>query len=49
MPAEPVALPMSWDWTGMQMFSFYTEDSNILAAGACAMAAAGQLPRHDLE
>ena len=25
--AEPIALPMSWDWGKEQMFIFYTEDS----------------------
>ena len=41
--AEPVALPMSWDWGKEQMFIFYTEDSNILSACICAMVAVGQL------
>ena len=27
--AEPIALPMSWDWGKEQMFIFYTEDSNL--------------------
>ena len=52
--AEPIALPMSWDWGKEQMFIFYTEDSNILSACICAMVAVGQLvhchllPDHDL-
>ena len=37
--AEPIALPMSWDWGKEQMFIFYTEDSNILSACICAMVA----------
>ena len=41
--AEPIALPMSWDWGKEQMFVFYTEDSNILSACICAMVAVGQL------
>ena len=41
--AEPIALPMSWDWCKEQMFIFYTEDSNILSACICAMVAVGQL------
>ena len=52
--AEPIALPMSWDWGHEGMFTFYTEDSNIFAAIVCAMVAVcqlvclftdGQLPR----
>ena len=39
--AEPIALPMSWDWGKEQMFIFYTEDSNILSACICAMVAVG--------
>ena len=41
--AEPIALPMSWDWGREQMFLFYTEDSNILAACICFMVALAQL------
>ena len=41
--AEPIALPMSWDWGKEQMFIFYTEDSNILSACICAMVSVGQL------
>ena len=41
--AEPIALPMSWDWGREQMFLFYTENFNIFAAAVCAMTAAGQL------
>ena len=41
--AEPIALPMSWDWGKEQMFLFYTEDSNIFAACVCALVAAAQL------
>ena len=41
--AEPIALPMSWDWGKEQMFIFYTEDSNILSACICAVVAVGQL------
>ena len=41
--AEPIALPMSWDWGKEQMFIFYTEDSNILSAWICAMVAVSQL------
>lgn len=41
--AEPIALPMSWDWGKEQMFPFYTEDSNIFAACVCALVAAAQL------
>ena len=40
--AEPIALPMSWDWGKEQMFIFYTEDSNILSACICAMVAVSQ-------
>ena len=39
--AEPIALPMSWDWGKEQMFIFYTEDSNILSACICAMTSTG--------
>ena len=44
--AEPIALPMSWDWGKEQMFIFYTEDSNILSACICAMVAdsGGSIP-----
>ena len=41
--AEPIALPMSWDWGKEQMFIFYTEDSNILSACICAMVAVCQV------
>ena len=41
--AEPIALPMSWDWGKEQMLLFYTEDSNIFAACVCALVAAAQL------
>ena len=41
--AEPIALPMSWDWGKEQMFLFYIEDSNIFAACVCALVAAAQL------
>ena len=41
--AEPIALPMSWDWGKEQMFLFYTEDSNIFAPCVCALVAAAQL------
>ena len=34
--AEPIALPMSWDWGKEQMFLFYIEDSNIFAVCVCA-------------
>ena len=40
---EPIALPMSWSWRHEGIFTFYTEDSNILAALVCAMVAVGQL------
>ena len=41
--AEPIALPMSWDWGKEQMFIFYTEDSNILSACICAMVAVARI------
>ena len=41
--AEPIALPMSWDWGREQMLLFYTEDSNILAACVCGLVALAQL------
>lgn len=41
--AEPVALPMSWDWGHETIFWYYTEDSNIFAATVCAMVAIAQL------
>ena len=30
--AEPIALPLSWEMGQAQIFTFYTEDSNIFAA-----------------
>ena len=41
--AEPIALPLSWEMGQAQIFTFYTEDSNILSACICAMVAVGQL------
>ena len=29
--AEPIALPLSWEMGQAQIFTFYTEDSNIFA------------------
>ena len=40
---EPIALPLSWDWGQEQIFTFYTEDSNIFAAVVCTMVAVCQL------
>ena len=37
--AEPIALPLSWEMGQAQIFTFYTEDSNIFAAAVCAMVA----------
>ena len=41
--AEPIALPLSWEMGQAQIFTYYTEDSNILAAVVCAMVAVCQL------
>ena len=41
--AEPIALPLSWEMGQAQIFTYYTEDSNILSACICAMVAVGQL------
>ena len=41
--AEPIALPMSWDWGKEQMLLFYSEVSYFFAAGVCALGAAAQL------
>ena len=41
--AEPIALPLSWEMGQAQIFTFYTEDSNIFAAVVCAMVAVCQL------
>lgn len=41
--AEPIALPMSWDWGHESIFLFYTEDSNLFAAAVCTLVAAGQV------
>ena len=40
---EPIALPLSWDWGQEQIFTFYTEDSNIFAAAVCTLVALWQL------
>ena len=40
---EPIALPLSWEMGQAQIFTFYTEDSNIFAAVVCAMVAVCQL------
>ena len=40
---EPIALPLSWGWGQTQIFTFYTEDSNIFAAVVCTMVAVCQL------
>ena len=41
--AEPIALPLSWEMGQAQIFTYYTEDSNIFAAVVCAMVAVWQL------
>ena len=41
--AEPIALPMSWDWGKEQMFIFYTEDYR---QGTAALDAHPQVYRH---
>ena len=41
--AEPIALPLSWKMGQAQIFTYYTEDSNIFAACVCALVAAAQL------
>ena len=41
--AEPIALPLSWEMGQAQIFTFYTEDSNIFAAVVCALVAVCQL------
>ena len=41
--AEPIALPLSWEMGQAQIFTYYTEDSNIFAAVVCAMVAVCQL------
>ena len=41
--AEPIVLPMSWNWGHESIFLFYTEDSNLFAAAVCTLVAAGQV------
>ena len=41
--AEPIALPLSWEMGHAQIFTYYTEDSNIFAVCVCALVAAAQL------
>ena len=41
--AEPIALPLSWEMGQAQIFTYYTEDSNIFAPCVCALVAAAQL------
>lgn len=41
--AEPIALPLSWEMGQAQIFTFYTEDSNIFAAAVCTLVALWQL------
>ena len=41
--AEPIALPLSWEMGQAQIFTFYTEDSNIFAAAVCTLVALCQL------
>ena len=40
---ETIAAPISWDAVGMQMFTFYTENSNLFTSGVCILVALGQL------
>ena len=37
--AEPIALPLSWEMGQAQIFTYYTEDSNIFAAVVCWLVA----------
>ena len=41
--AEPIALPLSWEMGQAQIFTYYTEDSNIFAAAVCTLVAVCQL------
>ena len=41
--AEPIALPLSWEMGQAQIFTYYTEDSNIFAAAVCTLVALWQL------
>ena len=41
--AEPIALPLSWEMGQAQIFTYYTEDSNIFAAVVCTLVALWQL------
>ena len=40
---ESIALPISWEGMGMEMFTFYTENSNLFSTLACALMAAAQI------
>lgn len=40
---ETIAAPISWEGVGMQMFTFYTEDSNLFATAVCALVALCQV------
>lgn len=40
---ETIAAPMSWEGVGMQMFTFYTELSNLFSTAVCALVALAQL------
>ena len=40
---EPIALPLSWEMGQAQIFTYYTEDSNIFAATVCTLVALWQL------
>ena len=40
---EPIALPLSWEMGQAQIFTYYTEDSNIFAAAVCTLVALWQL------
>lgn len=39
---EPIAIRMSWEAVGTQIFTFYTENSNVFAAVVCLVVAAAQ-------
>ena len=40
---EPIAAQLSWEAVGVQMFSFYTENSNFFTAFVCLLMAVFQL------
>ena len=40
---EPVAIRMSWEAVGSQIFTFYTENSNVFSAVVCLLVVLAQL------